>query len=142
MLSVGCDRWFVNGTRYVFGDLNSWGWVALCLGVLQLLVGLGVFAKNQFARWTGIALLSVSAIGELLYMPEYPFWSLCLFAIDILAIYALAAYGRRMSGPASACSDADRNGLPWRLDFQGSQLVVAVPHHSAAGLRNLVPGAG
>jgi len=97
MLSVGCDRWFVNGTRYVFGDLNSWGWVALCLGVLQLLVGLGVFAKNQFARWTGIALLSVSAIAELLYMPEYPFWSLCLFAIDILTIYALAAYGRRIA---------------------------------------------
>jgi hypothetical protein len=56
-----------------------------------------VFARNQAARWTGIALLSVSAIAELLYMPSYPFWSLCLFAINILAIYALAAYGRRIT---------------------------------------------
>jgi hypothetical protein len=95
--AISSAHWFVNGTRYVFGDLNAWGWVALCLGVLQLLVGLGVFARNQASRWTGIALLSVSAIAELLYMPSYPFWSLCLFAINILAIYGLAAYGRRIA---------------------------------------------
>jgi hypothetical protein len=95
--AISSAHWFVNGTRYVFGDLNTWGWVALCLGVLQLLVGLGVFARNQAARWTGVALLSVSAIAELLWMPQYPFWSLCIFAINILAIYALAAYGRRIA---------------------------------------------
>jgi hypothetical protein len=95
--AVSKSHFYVASTRYVFGDLNAWGWVALCLGALQLLVGFGVFAKNQFARWTGIALLSVSAIAELLYMPTYPFWSLCLFAIDILAVYALAAYGNRIA---------------------------------------------
>ena len=96
--AISKSHFYVANARYVFGDLNAWGWVALWLGVLQLLVGFGVFAKNQFARWTGIALLSVSAIAELLYMPEYPFWSLCLFAINILAIYALAAYGKRIAG--------------------------------------------
>lgn len=95
--AISSAHWFVGNTRYVFGDLNAWGWVAVCLGVLQVLVGLGVFAKNQAARWTGIALLSVSAIAELLWMPTYPFWSLCLFAINILAIYALAAYGSRIA---------------------------------------------
>jgi hypothetical protein len=95
--AISNSHFYVANTRYVFGDLNAWGWAGLCLGVLQLLVGFGVFAKNQFARWTGIALLSVSAIAELLYMPEYPFWSLCLFAIDIVAIYALAAYGGRIA---------------------------------------------
>ena len=85
------------GAHYVFGNLNSWGWATLCLGVLQLLVGFGVFAKNQFARWTGIVLLGISAIASLLYMPHYPFWSLCIFAIEILAIYALAAYGGRIA---------------------------------------------
>jgi uncharacterized membrane protein HdeD (DUF308 family) len=95
--AISKSHFFVADTRYVFGDLNAWGWVALCLGVLQLLVGFGVFAKNQFARWTGIALLSISAIAALLYMPTYPFWSLCLFAVDILAIYGLAAYGKRIA---------------------------------------------
>jgi hypothetical protein len=31
-------------------------------------------------------------------IPAYPFWSLCLFAIDILIIYGLAAYGGQTQG--------------------------------------------
>jgi hypothetical protein len=29
-------------------------------------------------------------------IPAYPFWSLALFTLDILAIYGLVAYGRRL----------------------------------------------
>jgi len=29
-------------------------------------------------------------------MPAYPFWSLSLFAVDILAVYGLVAYGKRI----------------------------------------------
>ena len=47
--AIGNAHFFVANARYVFGDLNTWGWVMLCLGVLQLIVGLGVFVKNQFA---------------------------------------------------------------------------------------------
>jgi hypothetical protein len=95
--AIGNAHFFVGNARYVFGDLNTWGWVVLCLGVLQLLVGLGVFVKNQFARWTGVFVLSLNAIAQLLMIPAYPFWSLSIFAIDILAIYALVAYGSRIA---------------------------------------------
>jgi hypothetical protein len=81
----------------VFGDLNTWGWVVLCLGVLQGLVGVGVFVKSQLARWTGVGVLSLNAIAQLLMMPAYPFWSLAIFAIDILAIYGLVDYGKRIT---------------------------------------------
>lgn len=94
--AVGNAHFFVADARYVFGDLNTWGWVTLCLGVLQLIVALGVFVKNQFARWTGVAVLGLNAVAQLLMMPAYPFWSLSLFAIDILAIYGLVAYGKRI----------------------------------------------
>jgi hypothetical protein len=30
-------------------------------------------------------------------MPSYPFWSLSVFAIDIVAIYGLVAYGSRIA---------------------------------------------
>jgi hypothetical protein len=30
-------------------------------------------------------------------MPAYPFWSLCIFALGILAIYGLVAYGNRVA---------------------------------------------
>jgi predicted Na+-dependent transporter len=93
--AISRAHFYVANAHYVFGDLKTWGWVALCLGVLQLLVGLGVFVKNQFARWTGVVVVSLNAIAQLLMMPAYPFWSLSLFAVDILAIYGLIAYGRR-----------------------------------------------
>ena len=96
--AISNAHFYVSGARYVFGDLNTWGWVVLCLGVLQGLVGLGVFVKNQFARWIGVVVLSLNAIAQLLMMPAYPFWSLCIFAIDIVAIYGLVAYGARISG--------------------------------------------
>jgi hypothetical protein len=94
--AISNAHFFVANARYVFGDLNTWGWVTLCLGVLQLIVGLGVFVKNQFARWTGVGVLGVNALAQLLMMPAYPFWSLSLFAVDILAIYGLVAYGKRI----------------------------------------------
>jgi len=83
--------------NYIAGSLNTWGWVVLCIGVIELLVGLGVFAKNQFARWTGVVILSVNAVVQLMMMPAYPFWSLCIFTLDILAIYGLIAYGQHIT---------------------------------------------
>jgi hypothetical protein len=95
--AISRSHFYVANAHYVFGDLRTWGWVALCLGALQLLVGLGVFVKNQFARWTGVVALGLNAIAQLLMMPAYPFWSLSIFAIDILAIYGLIAYGKRIA---------------------------------------------
>jgi hypothetical protein len=95
--AISNAHFFVNNTSYVFGDLNTWGWVALILGVTQLLAGGGVFAKNQFARWVGVFALSLNAIAQMLMIPAYPFWSLSIFAVDILAIYGLAAYGSRIA---------------------------------------------
>ena len=95
--AIGNAHFFVANARFVAGNLNTWGWVVLCIGVVQLLVGLGVFVKNQLARWIGVAALSVNAVVALLMMPAYPFWSLCIFALDILAIYGLIAYGQHIA---------------------------------------------
>ena len=98
---------FVHNTSYVFGDLNTWGWIVLCLGVVQLVVGGALFLKNEFARWTGVAVLTLNAIAQLLMMPAYPFWSLTFFAIDLIAIYGLTVHGKR-----SQTKTASRWGRP------------------------------
>jgi len=64
--------------------------------VLEWVVGLGVFVENQFSRWTGVVVLSGNAIVQLMMMPAYPFWSLSIFALDVLAVYGLIAYGKRI----------------------------------------------
>ena len=86
---------FVANAKYVFGDLRTWGWVALILGGLQVLASLGVLAGNQVARWTGVALIGLNTIGQMFFLPAYPFWSLMIIAVDIVALWGLCAYGSR-----------------------------------------------
>jgi hypothetical protein len=95
--AIGNAHFFTANANYIFGSLNAWGWTVLCIGVFELVVGLGVFVKNQFARWTGVVVLSLNAIAQLLMIPAYPFWSLSIFTLDILAIYGLVAYGSRIT---------------------------------------------
>ena len=95
--AVGNANFFVHNTHYVIGDLNAWGWTVLCIGACQFLAGVGVFVKNQFARWFGVVVLGANALAQMLMMPAYPFWSLSILAVDILAIYGLIVYGKRTS---------------------------------------------
>jgi hypothetical protein len=97
LAAIGNAHFFVANAHYVAGSLNTWGWVVLCIGVLQWAVGCGVLVKNQFSRWAGVVVLAGNSIAQLLMMPAYPFWSLTIFALDILAIYGLIAYGKRIT---------------------------------------------
>jgi hypothetical protein len=96
--AIDNSSFFVADSKYILSDLNTWGWVTLVLGAIQILAAFSIWAGNQFGRWFGIAGASLSAIGALLSIPAYPFWSLAIFAIDILIIYGLAAYGGRHEG--------------------------------------------
>ena len=95
--AISSSKFFVANAKYVFSDLNTWGWIVLGIGVLQMLVAFGVWAGNQLARWTGVLVVSLNAIAQLLFIPAYPFWSLAIFTLDILVLYGLAAYGGRPS---------------------------------------------
>ena len=93
--AIAKSSFFANDARYVFSDLNTWGWIVLGLGVLLMVVGFGIWAGNQIARWTGIVVVSLNAIAQLLFIPAYPFWSLSIFTLDVLVLYGLAAHGGR-----------------------------------------------
>lgn len=84
---------FVEDTKYILSDLRTWGWVTLILGIVQVIAAYSIWNGGGFGKWVGITLSVVSAIVALLSMPAYPFWSLAIFAVDILIIYGLAAYG-------------------------------------------------
>jgi hypothetical protein len=46
-------------------------------------------------RWVGVAIAALNAMVQLIAMPAYPVWSLCLIALDVLVIYGLIAHGSR-----------------------------------------------
>ena len=47
------------------------------------------------ARWTGVVVVSLNMIAQLIFIPAYPLWSLAIFTLDVLVIYGLVAYGGR-----------------------------------------------
>ncbi len=112
---------FVANAHYVFGNLRAWGWITLIIGVVQLLAAAGVFTGNQLARWFGVAVLGLNAIDQMVFLPAYPFWSLAIIAMDVVALWGLCAYGSRQNiGAAALCARREpRPGqaVPMLLDL-------------------------
>jgi hypothetical protein len=86
---------FTAHANYVFGNLRTWGWITLILSILQLFAGGGVMVGNQLARWFAVAVVGLNAIDQMFFIPAYPFWSLMIIAVDVVALYGLCAYGSR-----------------------------------------------
>jgi hypothetical protein len=95
ILAIGTSRVYVGHQTFVFSDLKTWGWIITVLGALQLLAAFSIMAGNAFGRWFGIGAASINAIGQLFFVPAYPWWSIAMFTVDILIIYGLAVYGGR-----------------------------------------------
>ncbi len=84
----------------VFGNLNSWGWTMMIFGIIVALVGMAVLAGQVWAAWVGILLAALNAIGQLLFLPAYPLWSVIVIALDVIVIYGLAVYGTTPARPS------------------------------------------
>jgi hypothetical protein len=91
--AISDSKFFVNENRYVFSNLNTWGWITLLLGIIAIFAGMSVVKGGVFGRTIGIIVASITAVGALLAVGGvYPFWSLGVFAICIVVIHGLAVY--------------------------------------------------
>jgi hypothetical protein len=98
--AIGDSSFFVNDQKYILSNLNTWGWITLILGVIQLFAAFSLWSGSLYGRIIGISAAGLSAIGALLSIPAYPFWSLAIFAIDVVIIHQIAtrgAEGRRIA---------------------------------------------
>jgi hypothetical protein len=87
-------HFYDESTRYLFSDLNTWGWITLILGIVQITGGFSLFGGGAYGRVIGIAAASVGAIGALLSVGgAFPFWSLGVFALCLIIIHGLVVYG-------------------------------------------------
>lgn len=97
----------VNGSQtatvhhLVFGSsIAAWGWAMLIGGVIEALVALAILAGQSWAAVVGIIVATLNAIGQLMMIGIYPWWSVIAIAVDVLVIYGLAVYG--FGAPAEA----------------------------------------
>ena len=100
--AIGESDFFAGDARYIFGDLNMWGWFLVGLGVLQFSAALAIWRGTSWGRWFGVACASLNAILQMLWIPAYPVLAMTILALDIAVIYGLLAYGGRRHAARAA----------------------------------------
>jgi len=109
LMAVYKSSFFAGNAVFVFSDLRAWGWITFGLGIAGLLSGLYVLSGSQAARWTGVFVAGLSALGQLLFAQAYPLWAAMLMTLDFLVIYGLAAHGGREEVEARSSSSSSRD---------------------------------
>lgn len=96
---VAKDEIYVTGpdaSVVIVGDVSTWGWVILILGVVELFAAFGAVSGQQWARWFGIVIASLALIAQFpVFFGSAPLWSLTVVLLCVLVIYGLATYGGR-----------------------------------------------
>ena len=85
-------------TNYTYSwTVHGWGWAELILGIVVFAAGVCVFLGMSWARYLGAALAVISAIGNFMFIPFTPLWSIIMIILDAFIIWALLA-PRRVHG--------------------------------------------
>jgi hypothetical protein len=88
--AIGNSHFFTANAHYIFSNLNTWGWITLIIGVVEIIAGFSLMQGGGFGKAIGIIAAALASIDALLSIPAAPFWSLCVFALSIIIIYELA----------------------------------------------------
>ncbi|MFB7757765.1 hypothetical protein ACFC18_50720 [Streptomyces sp. NPDC056121] len=89
---------YSQGNRLLILNYTAWGWIFVVIGILMALAGIGVFVGSRAARLTGVCLAAFCLVGQMIFLPVYPFWSLFTMLVSLLVIYGLLAEPRHVHG--------------------------------------------
>jgi hypothetical protein len=56
------------------------------------LAGVAVIRGQAWGRFIGIALVGLSLVANVVFLPHYPLWAILIIAWDVAIIWALAVY--------------------------------------------------
>ena len=91
--AISNSTFFVNDIKYVFGNLNTWGWVMTVVGAAQILISYGVFTLTEWGRWLGIIAAGLNMLVQFVAISSHPFLSIMIFFIDVIIVWGLLTYG-------------------------------------------------
>jgi hypothetical protein len=110
--AIGNSHFFNHNQHYVFASLKGYGWIALILGILELLASISLFGGGAYGKWFGVIMGSLAAIDALLSIPAYPFWSIAVFALSLWIVHGLLVLGEEdwtyNPGTGAASREASR----------------------------------
>ena len=88
------SSFYVANERYVFGDLHTWGWITIIIGVIQFTAAFSLFAGNMYGRVIGIIAATIGSVEALANVGgPHPWWSLGVFAVCLWILWGLFELG-------------------------------------------------
>src|SRR3954462_9238258 len=93
--AIGNSKFFVGDAKYVFGDLHTWGWITLILGIMEGIAAASLLGGGGFGRWFGIIAAGLTGIAALISIPSttHELWAIAIFGLSIYIIHGLSVYG-------------------------------------------------
>jgi hypothetical protein len=94
LVAIIDDDFYRVRSDYTFDlDATGWGWIHLIFGIIIVVVGFALYARQEWAAITAVVLAGLSAVANFLFIPYYPLWSIVAIALDVWVIWALTRPG-------------------------------------------------
>jgi hypothetical protein len=77
----------------VWSTLNTWGWIAIVTGVLQVVAGITIAARRFAGQWLGGVLAIVGIFVSFFSVGAYPVWSVIALVANGIVLWAVTAHG-------------------------------------------------
>ncbi|MBF6338835.1 hypothetical protein IU450_23495 [Nocardia abscessus] len=91
--AIAKDEIYVAGPEYTYQfNTTGWGWIHLVLGILLVISALGLMTGAAWARVIAVILAGLSILGNFLWLPYYPGWSILVIALDVVVIWAVTTW--------------------------------------------------
>lgn len=97
---VAPDTYVTVQDRVLAIDLTGWAWVHIVVGVLVFLTGLALLRDevSDGARMAGIAVVMLTMIVQLTWLPAAPIWSIIMIIMCVLVLQALVVTAGNVGG--------------------------------------------
>ncbi|WP_131748592.1 hypothetical protein [Frankia sp. Cppng1_Ct_nod] len=92
----------------IYQDLDFWGWLLVCMGIVEIVTAAAILTGKQWARWLAIVICGLNAIAQLAFLAVFPVWSVVLIALDVAVIYGLTRHDAPIRGSYDPYPETDR----------------------------------
>lgn len=76
--------------------VSLWGWWHLLIGIVLVAAGIALANGRVWARVFAVVVVAINAVSQLLSLPAQPWWSIVVFTLDLIVIYAITVHGREL----------------------------------------------
>ena len=101
VLALFDEGYFVaQGEQLALVSYDAWGVILILWGIALLAVGAGLNARQQWARWAAIVVVTADVFLQVGFFPSLPLLAMFLITLDVIVIYTLTARWEEARRPA------------------------------------------